>query len=225
MTPGHPGPTVARRLGPVRWLPVGTRSGAGALVLGLVGVLPLAACGAGDEGARTPLTPVQPTAYVTIDAPTTTTSTVPPPPPTAPGGAVVVTEEQVYTVQAGDNLYRIAERFGITLDELLAHNTITVDLMLTPGQTQLRIPGGAVAVDGAEVQPGTATGASTPPPGTTAAPGAGCVHVVVAGDFQGKVAQQYGVSLDQLAAANAGNPAWNVFRLGDEIIIPAGGSC
>lgn len=225
MTSGGPGPTAASRLRLVRWLPVGTRSDAGALVLGLVGVLSLTACGADDDGARTPLAPVQPTAYVTIDAPTTTTSTVPAPPPTVAGGGVIVAGEQVYTVQPGDNLFGIAQQFGITLDELLAHNGIGIDELLTPGETELRIPAGSVAVEGATAQPGTGATASTPTPDTTAASGAGCVHVVVAGDFQGKVAQQYGVSLDELAAANADNPAWSVFRLGDEIVIPAGGSC
>lgn len=181
------------------------------------------ACGTGDEGARSTLAPVQPTTYVTVDAPTTTTTTQPPPPPTAPDGQVIVEQEQVYTVQANDSLYKIANRFGITLDELLQYNGITADHFLLPGQTTLKIPAGSVSGGDAAVPVG-----STPAGGgttTTAASGAGCVHVVVAGDYQGKVAQQYGVSLDDLAAANADNPAWNVFRLGDEIIIPAGGNC
>jgi LysM repeat protein len=186
----------------------------------------VAGCGTGEEGARSTLAPIQATTYVTVEAPTTTTTTTPPPPPTAPSGQVVVEQEQVYTVVAGDNLYKIATRFEITLDELLAYNGITADHFLMPGQTTLKIPAGSVSAGGA-----VPTG-STPPPAngtagttTTEAPGAGCVHVVVEGDYQGKVAQQYGVSLDELAAANADNPAWNHFQLGSEITIPAGGSC
>lgn len=196
-------------------------------MFGAVGVLGTAGCGTDDEGARGTLAPVQPTTYVTVDAPTTTTTTTPPPPPTAQGGAVIVEQEQIYTVQANDSLYKIANEFDITLDELLAYNGITAEHLLVPGQTTLKIPAGAVAVGGANVSAGsTPANGSTPASGSTAGePGAGCVHVVVAGDYQGKVANQYGVSLNELAAANASNPAWNVFRLGDEIIIPAGGNC
>jgi LysM repeat protein len=186
----------------------------------------LAGCGTGEEGASATLAPVQPTTYVTVEAPTTTTTTTPPPPPTAPSGQAIVEQEQIYTVVAGDNLSKIATRFGITLDELLAYNGITTDYFLMPGQTTLKIPAGSVSAGGAAVPAG-----STPPANgtagatTTRAPAAGCVHVVVEGDYQGKVAQQYGVSLDELAAANANNPAWNRFLIGDEITIPPGGSC
>lgn len=186
----------------------------------------LTGCGTGEEGASATLAPVQPTTYVTVDAPSTTTTTTPPPPPTAPSGQAIVEQEQLYTVEAGDNLYKIATRFGITLEDLLAYNGITTDHFLLPGQTTLKIPAGSVSAGGAAVPAG-----STPPPAgtvgptTTQAPAAGCVHVVVEGDYQGKVAQRYGVSLDALAAANADNPAWNRFLIGDEITIPAGGSC
>jgi len=197
------------------------------VVVPLVGVVvagSLSGCGTTDEGARSTLAPVQPTSYITVDPPTTTTTTVPPPPPTAPSGSVVAQEEQTYTVQRNDNLFKIATKFGITLEQLTGYNGITNDHLLIPGQTTLRIPKGAASVDGPGVSTGTPSG-STPATGTSGGGGSGCVHVVVSGDYQGKVANQYGVSLDALAAANANNPAWNVFRLGDEIIIPAGGNC
>lgn len=183
-----------------------------------------AACGTDDEGVRSTLAPVQPTAYITVDPPTTTTTTTAPPPPTVENGAEVAQQEQIYTVQANDNLSKIATKFGITLDQLLGYNSIGTDYLLLPGKTTLRIPPGAASVEGTTTSGGTAAGGSTPANGTTAA-GQGCIHVVVANDYQGKVAQKYGVSLEALAAANADNPAWNVFRPGDEIIIPPGGNC
>ena len=192
-------------------------------------LLTLAGCGTADEGARSTLAPVQPTPYVTVDPPTTTTTTTPPPPSTLAGGAVVAQQEQIYTVVANDNLFKISQRFEITLDELVSHNGITGDpaaYLLIPGQTTLKIPAGSATVEGAEVVGGgTPAGETSTGTTTTTAPGEGCRHVVVTGDYQGKVANQYGVSLDELAAANANNPAWNVFRLGDEIIIPASGNC
>jgi len=44
-------------------------------------------------------------------------------PPATPGAA----GEGTYTVQAGDNASAIAERFGITIDELVAANNTTID--------------------------------------------------------------------------------------------------
>lgn len=196
----------------------------------MLGVVALAAtaCGTSDEGARSTLAPVQPTSYITVDPPATTTTTVPPPPPTASSGSVVAQQEQIYTIQPNDNLFKIAQKFGITLDQLTSYNGINNDHVLIAGQTTLRIPPGAASVGGPGVSTGTPSGGSAPANGTTGATGgggAGCTHTVVPNDNQGRVANQYGVSLDELAAANADNPAWNVFRLGDEIIIPAGGNC
>lgn len=45
------------------------------------------------------------------------------------------TNSQTYTVQAGDNLYRIAVNHGMTLDELLQKNGLTADSPITPGDT------------------------------------------------------------------------------------------
>ncbi len=43
----------------------------------------------------------------------------------------------VYTVQAGDNLSDLAERFGTTVEELVAANGLTDPNALQPGQTLL----------------------------------------------------------------------------------------
>jgi len=48
--------------------------------------------------------------------------------------------EQVYVVQAGDSLGRIASRFGVTLDELIQANALTNPDFLFSGQ-RLTIPG------------------------------------------------------------------------------------
>lgn len=45
----------------------------------------------------------------------------------------------VHVVQAGENLFRIALRYGVTVDELAAHNGISATSILSIGQ-ELRIP-------------------------------------------------------------------------------------
>lgn len=41
---------------------------------------------------------------------------------------------QTYTVQNGDSLWAIAQHFGISVDQLLANNGLSLDSMLMPGQ-------------------------------------------------------------------------------------------
>lgn len=48
-----------------------------------------------------------------------------------------------YTIQSGDNLYRIALNHGVDLYDLAAYNGITVGSIIYPGQT-LAIPGATV---------------------------------------------------------------------------------
>jgi LysM repeat protein len=47
------------------------------------------------------------------------------------------TAAALYTVQAGDNLSDLAERFGTTVEELVAANGLTDPNALQPGQTLL----------------------------------------------------------------------------------------
>lgn len=57
---------------------------------------------------------------------------IPPPPPVCPG--------EIYTVKAGDTLFRIAQRFNIPLNDLIAANPqITNPALIFPGQ-QICIP-------------------------------------------------------------------------------------
>lgn len=48
-------------------------------------------------------------------------------------------QEQIYIVQRGDNLFRIALRYGLTVNELASYNNITDPTRIDVGQ-QLRIP-------------------------------------------------------------------------------------
>ena len=64
---------------------------------------------------------------------------VQPPALAAAGAPALETEPATYVVQKGDSLYRIAGRFGITIDQLIAANNLT-STIIQPGQV-LIIPG------------------------------------------------------------------------------------
>lgn len=100
-----------------------------------------------------------------------------------------------YLVQPGDSLWLIAQRFGITVRELLAANPqITDPALVTPG-TVLEIPD------------------QGQPPGTF-------TYVVRPGDTFYRIAQQFRISVESMAAANPQvvNPA--AIRPGMVLYIP-----
>jgi hypothetical protein len=68
-------------------------------------------------------------------------------------------------------------------------------------------------------------GGGTAAPETTAAAGVGCTHTIVEGDNPTRVANKYGITVDELAAATAGNPAYQNFLIGSSLSIPANGTC
>ncbi|MGP6139632.1 MULTISPECIES: LysM peptidoglycan-binding domain-containing protein [unclassified Jeotgalibaca] len=102
-----------------------------------------------------------------------------------------------YTVKAGDTLYAIALRYGVTVAQLTSANNITNANLISVGQV-LRIPG---------------TGTTTPPPtGTTN-------YTVKAGDTLSGIAARYGVTVAQLASANNITNV-NLIRVGQVLRIP-----
>jgi LysM repeat protein len=71
---------------------------------------------------------ITPAPTLDIDATATAYASAPRPTPTIAA---------LYVVQAGDTLSAIAERFGVTVDELVAANNLTDPNFLQPGQTLL----------------------------------------------------------------------------------------
>ncbi|MBI3960075.1 MAG: LysM peptidoglycan-binding domain-containing protein [Chloroflexi bacterium] len=103
----------------------------------------------------------------------------------------------IHVVQAGEVLSVIAEKYGITLDELVAANRITNPNLVSPG-TELVIPG----LTAAELEAANQI-----------------IHVVQAGEGLYSIAARYGVSADAIIEANRiTNP--NLIRVGDRLIIP-----
>ncbi len=191
-------------------------------------VLSLTSCGGDAEGARTTLGTVQTTSYVVEDPVTTTTTTTL---PTTPIEGQVSPTEQIHVVVAGDSLSKISSLYGITLDALINYNEWTegINHFLLPGD-EVKIPPNAkvpsATPDTPDTQaPSSGGGGGGTPSQTTTPSGVGCTHVIESGDNPTRVANKYGITVDELAAANAGNPAYQNFLIGSSLSIPANGSC
>jgi LysM repeat protein len=195
----------------------------------VIGALVLGACGGSDDGATqsTIALSQESTAFV-VRPPETTVA----PTDTAPVEGGIATGAQEYTIQSGDYPLKVANQFGITVDELVAFNEWgSVDEFPFPG-TVIQIPPGATVAGATTTTIATATpggAASTTAPAATI-PDAGdncgaAEHTVVAGDIPIKLAEQYDVTLEALNAANASNPAYSQFIPGQTIIIPGKTDC
>lgn len=120
-----------------------------------------------------------------------------------------------YTVQSGDNLYRIALRFGLTTQQLAAANGISDADFIAVGQV-LKIPGcgGAPATT-----TGSTTGTIQPQAGDTIAPNGDILHTVKSGENLFRIALAYGLSWEVVASYNGiTNP--NQLVVGQVIRIP-----
>jgi len=117
-----------------------------------------------------------------------------------------------HVVQAGENLYRIALRYGVTWPAIAAANGITNPNLIYVGQV-LIIPA-----------PGTTPTPSTPLPGTavpTTAPSTGGTYTVVAGDTLSRIALRFGTTVQAIVSANGiTNP--NLIYVGQVLKIPGG---
>ncbi|HRJ42213.1 MAG: LysM peptidoglycan-binding domain-containing protein [Caldilineaceae bacterium] len=115
-------------------------------------------------------------------------------------------EPFTYTVQEGDTLFSIALKFEVSPNEIVAANTLTDPNNVFVGQ-ELLIPG---------YQP---TSPASSGGGTTTNPGAPAIHIVQPGEVLSVIAEKYGITLDELVAANRiADP--NLVTPGTELVIP-----
>ncbi len=112
-----------------------------------------------------------------------------------------------YTVQAGDTLYDIGLHFGVSVEDLMEANDITDPGSLIVGQ-KLIIPG--------QEPEGTATPEG---PAATATPSAEGVYIVQEGDYPGSIAEQFGITAEELMEANGITDPTSL-AVGQELIIP-----
>ena len=184
------------------------------IFLGVAAVftLALAGCFGGGEDESSDATTTSTAAAVqTPPAPSTTRSPAPPPTPTAalppapttaalppaPTTAAPASSGLTYTVQSGDTLAAIADRFNVTVDEIISANNIQNADVISIGQ-QFVIPtgSGGGAASGAATAGASTAGAT----GTTSADGS--TYTVASGDTLASIANRFNVDLDDLVAAN-----------------------
>lgn len=97
-------------------------------------------------------------------------------------------DSSTHTVQSGENLFRIALRYGVDMNELAAANGITDPTRIFVGQ-ELLIPGLSEADSGDVIEN----------PLVAAAP---VVHTVQRGEYVTQIARLYNVSVAQILSAN-----------------------
>ncbi|WP_309103733.1 LysM peptidoglycan-binding domain-containing protein [Microbacterium sp.] len=110
-----------------------------------------------------------------------------------------------YTVQPGDTVSAIADRFGLRTVDVLSWNGLTWRSVIHPGQS--------IAL----------TGASTPAAASPVSPAAGAVHTVVAGDTVYGIAQHHGTTVDAILAANSLTRA-SIIYPGQTLVIGSAGA-
>jgi LysM repeat protein len=199
----------------------------------LVGAVVLSSCGGGETAATQSTIDLSAASTAFVVRPPATTE---PPADTAAGDPGAVVEgTQEYTVQSGDYPFLLVERFGITLEDLLGVNEWTSPNQFPGPGTVILIPPGATSVTAADTPtPDAADDTSTdtgsedeapeaiPDAGDNCAPGS---YTIVEGDYPGRVASKFDVTVEALNAANANTSGYSAFYVGLEIVIPAKSDC
>ena len=151
--------------------------------------------------------------------------------------AIDPSQTQLYSVQAGDTMYSIAVKWGISVNELISANPTINPNYIYVGQ-QLVVPVAPVSAESENpsmptaiepVNDGSAepialddTASEEPPsdaPALAAPTAQPLVHVVVPGDTLTGIADYYAVNMYDIMDANGlTNPNW--LYVGQELIIP-----
>lgn len=162
--------------------------------------------------APPPTVPAQPPTPTAAPAPAPTTAAPAPAPTTAaPAGSGGLT----YTVQSGDTLASIADRFNVSVDDIVSANNITNPDIISIGQ-QFVIPTGSGGTGSAASPSGASASGAT---GTTSADGS--TYTVASGDTLASIANRFNISLDDLLEANPSIDNQDVISIGQVLNIPS----
>jgi LysM repeat protein len=149
-----------------------------------------------------------------------------------------VSEQRIHVVQPGENLWMIAQRYGVTVEAIMYVNDMDDPRVIEVGQ-ELVIPApdeffptftptSAMTVTATLSPTTTSTPVSTLTPSViasftstvTSTPTGGIIHVVQPGETLWMIAEQYGVGAEAIAYLN-GLDDPRTIRTGQELIIPA----
>jgi murein DD-endopeptidase MepM/ murein hydrolase activator NlpD len=167
------------------------------------------------------------TALLAVSGPGTVSA-----PPRSPAAgtpqSAVASQQSTYIVQPGDTLYAIALKFGTTIQALQEANNIADPAALAVGR-RLIIPGRAptsataasrTATPSGQSPTRAAAGASPPARSTAGSKDANhTIYVVKRGDALATIAQQFGVTVEELVRINNLANA-NLISVGQSLVIP-----
>ncbi len=126
-------------------------------------------------------------------------------------------EATTHVVQAGDNMFRISLRYGITLSQLQAANPGVKPESIRVGQ-KLNIPGQAKSAPSSAVAEESVAPAA---PAPTMPSASGETYTVQAGDNLSKIARLHGTTVAALQAANPKLKP-NQVIVGQRLVLPTG---
>ncbi|MDJ0768055.1 MAG: LysM peptidoglycan-binding domain-containing protein [Ilumatobacter sp.] len=192
-----------------------------AIAFGALPLLLVTGCGSEATGSRTTLANLQGSSYVTIQPATTTTTTTVP--ESLEGGRNP--DAQSYTVQSGDSVFKIADTFDVDPEVLanfnswpegVQHPLFVGDIVnIPPGAAA---PGSAAATDAGT---DTGTGTDTATGDETADGECPTTYVIADGDnTRIGVAERFGITFQEMDAANVNTPGYQNFVVGTPITIP-----
>jgi LysM repeat protein len=134
--------------------------------------------------------------------------------------ATPTTQGGTYTVQVGDNLFRIALRYGLTTRQLAEANGITNPALIYVGQ-RLVIPGTSGTLPTATPVPAT-TSQPTVAPTATSGGQTSNTYVVQVGDTLFRIASRNGTTITELLRVNPSITNQNNIFVGQRINLPGG---
>ena len=160
-----------------------------------------------------------PTPAVTLIIPLTPEVDLPPTPtlaPQTPDGK----PGQIYVVAEQDTLFSISVRFGTSIEELMAANNMTDDLLSVGQELLVPVPPPAAEPTPLPVEPPPPVQPVPAEPGPVPQLESGNIYVVQAGDNLFRIALRFGVSMDAIAQANNIVPPWYVIYTGQRLVVP-----
>lgn len=183
--------------------------------------------GGGNDDESSETTVATTTTAPTVSVVTPVVPPVAPPAPTAapvpaptiaapvpvPTTAAPASSSLTYTIQSGDTLAAIADRFNVSVDDIVSANSIDNPDVISVGQ-QLTIPTGGGATGGAT---GGDSGSST---AGAAGSASGSTYTVASGDTLAAIANRFNVDLDALIEAN-NIENQDVISVGQQLTIPS----